>query len=105
MLGGGLQAVEPVGPELIEEAAQLGQAVWVGAVDPPRAFPAFAEEPSPLEHGEVLRDRGTGDLKARGYFTGAQLARADQLEDLAPARLGDGTEHGFHEPEYKQLLT
>jgi hypothetical protein len=31
--------------------------------------------------------------------------RADQSEDLAPAGLGDCTEHGFHGLEYKQSLT
>ena len=49
-----------------------------------------------LEDAQVLGDGGAGDLELRGDLAGGQLAVADELQDAAAARLGDGLQDGVH---------
>src|SRR5919108_5661895 len=76
------QGVEALAPELVQEGAQVGQALGTGAVEPLGALPPLGEEPGLLEDADVLGDRRPGHGEVRGDLAGGELAIPDQREDL-----------------------
>jgi hypothetical protein len=65
----------------------------------PRAVEAIpsgtspAQEPGVAENAQMLRDRRPRDVrKSSGDLDDGKLPRADEPQDLAPMRLGDGFE-------------
>jgi hypothetical protein len=88
--------VEAIAPELVKEGAQLRQAFGARAVQAPGALAALGHEPGLLEHADVLRDGRARDVEVRRDLPGGELAVADEGQDVAAARLGEGVEGGLH---------
>src|SRR6476661_4832753 len=92
------ECLEPDIPELLEEVLELGKPFGTYSVQAPRAVASLAHEPRLLQDVQVLGDRGPRDVEVGCDLAGAQLAVADEGEDLPPPRRGDGFECGLHEP-------
>src|SRR5262249_36017917 len=90
------QRLKPLVPESLEELPQLGEPFAARLVQAPGAVPPFVHETRPLQNGEVLRDRGAGDVEVRRDLAGRELPVADQHEDLSPPRLGNRLECCLH---------
>jgi hypothetical protein len=91
------QGLEPLVPELLEEVAQITEALRAGPVEPAGTVAAFAQERRLAQHTQVLRDRRPRDVgEVRGDCSGRKLVVAHEPKDLAPAWLGDGLEGILH---------
>jgi hypothetical protein len=93
-LGGQLQPLETIGPELVDVLAESREALWASAVEAPDALAALVQQPGLPQHGQVLRDGRPGDLEVGCDLACAQLVIPDEAEDLAPARLGERPHRG-----------
>ena len=91
-----LERSELLVPERIEERLDLREPLRASPVQPLRAVPPFVHQTGLLQDAEVLRDRGPRHVEVRRNLAGAQLPSAHELEDAAPARLGDRSQGGFH---------
>ena len=72
-LGGTLEPVEVVIPEVLQVVAQLIEGLAARAVEPTRPLPALMQQIGVLEHAQVLRDGRPTDVEVRGDLSGAQL--------------------------------
>src|SRR5690606_29468673 len=73
-LCGVAQALQAGGPEVVQERAQVGHGLGVGAVEAPGAVAPLRDQRGVLEHREVLGDRGAADVgEALGDRRGSQL--------------------------------
>src|SRR5919204_6088023 len=81
-----LELSEALLPEAFEEAAKLGETLGPCSIDPACALTPLAHKAGVLQHGQVLRDGGPGDLEVGGNLASGELAVTHQAEDLAPAR-------------------
>ena len=97
-LGGTLEPVEVVIPEVLQVVAQLIEGLAARAVEPTRPLPALMQQIGVLEHAQVLRDGRPTDVEVRGDLSGAQLIVGDKLEDAAAAAVGDGGQSCVHDP-------
>src|SRR5689334_5021287 len=96
-LGGTLQLLQLVVPELGQENPQLGEPFRASPVQAARALAALADQPAVTQHLEMLRDGRPGDLaEVRRDLARGQLGMAEQTQDLAPVRLGEGPETLVH---------
>jgi hypothetical protein len=96
-LGDVTQPLEPSGPVVVQELAELLHLVALGPVQPARAVSAFGHEPGLLEDAEVLRDRRPRDLaEVIGDLGRRTLARPDEPEDLAPSGFCECLERRIH---------
>src|SRR5580658_4172598 len=91
-----LQAAQSCGPEHLEVVTQLGQALGPGPVDDPRGVATALEQAGLDEHPKMLGDGGTAELEVRGDLPRGELVVGHEPQDLAPVRLGDGSEGGVH---------
>src|SRR5580765_5137736 len=89
--------LKPHVPGLLEEVLEVGEPFGTCSVQAPRAVASLAHEPRLLQDVQVLGDRGPRDVEVGCDLAGAQLAVADEGEDLPPPRRGDGFECGLHE--------
>ena len=85
-----LEDLEVLGPEVVQERAQLGQTLGPGSVDASGAVSALTHEAGIAQVPQVLGDGLAGDIEARGDLTRGQLPVADETQDLASPWLGDG---------------
>jgi hypothetical protein len=81
----------PVRPpwRLLEELAELLEALGPHAVQASRAVPSLAHEPRLLEDVQMLGDRRARHVEMGGDLARAQLTVADERENLPPPRSGD----------------
>src|SRR5580693_8240444 len=84
-----LEAVERVGPELVEHGAHGLQRGRLKTVEPAGALAALLEQAGPLEHREVLADRLLRQGEVRGDLSGRELRVLNEPDDLAPVRVGE----------------
>src|SRR2546427_12310872 len=99
------ECLEPDVPELLEEVLELGKPFRTCPVQASRAVASLAHEPRLLQDVQVLGDRRPRDVEVGCDLAGAQLAVADECEDLSPSWCGDGFERGLHGFIVKQILT
>ena len=105
-LGDVAQPLEARCPVVVEERAQLRHRVGVRPVEPAGAVAPLGHEVGLLEHGQVLRDRRTGDVaKLVGDVGGRQLLRPHQAQDRPAPRLGERLEGGVHTRHVSRVLT
>src|SRR5262245_1844449 len=90
------ECLEPDVPEALEEVSELDEPFGTCAVEASGAVASFAHEPRLLQDVQVLGDRRPRDLEVRRDLAGAELAVADEAQNRAPSRLGDGFERGLH---------
>jgi hypothetical protein len=93
-LGGQLQPLETICPELVDELAEAREPLWASAVEAPDPVTALVHQSGMPQHGQVLGDGGTGDLEVRRDLARAQLVIPYEPENLASARLGDRAHRG-----------
>ena len=75
--------------------AQLAESVGVAAVEAPVAVAPHRHEVGPLEHAEVLRDRGPAHgREVAGELAGRDLVVADEPQEPAPGRIRHGVRGG-----------
>ena len=86
-----------IGPELLQVGAHLLQPLWSNLVKAARSGFPLRDEAGIAEHPEVLRDGRAGHLEVGGDLTDGELCVADQQEDFAPPRLGDGLYRAVHQ--------
>src|SRR4051794_29619337 len=91
-----LQAPQPAGQHLGEEAMQVAQSLGANAVQTPRAVTPLVHEACVLQHLQVLGDGGLRDGEVARDVAGGALTGCQQPQDLASFRLGDCLEdlHG-----------
>src|SRR5436190_8854412 len=99
------ECLEPGIPESFEEVPELAEPFGTCPVEAPGAVASLAHDPRLLEDVQVLGDRRPGDLEVRRDLAGAELLVADEAQDRAPSRLGDGFDCGLHGRLVKQRLT
>ena len=58
------------------------------------ALPLARQQPGTLEHAEVPRDGGQGDVEGRGQLTHRRLAARQRAQDRAPDGIGERGEDG-----------
>src|SRR5512132_1754065 len=87
---------EPDVPEALQEVPELDQALRSRPVEAPGAVASLAHEPRLLQDVQMLGDRRPRDLEVRRDLAGAELVLADEAQDRAPSRLGDGFQCGLH---------
>ena len=105
-LGRGLEPRQTVGPEALEEAAQLLEAFGAQTIQAPRPIAPNRHQLGLLEHAQVLRDRRCREVKVGRDLARRQLVRlAEELEDAAPIGLGDGLKSSFHAQRLSRDLT
>src|SRR6266850_2144455 len=90
------ECLEPDVPELLEEVLELGKPFGTCSVQAPRAVASLVHEPRLLQDVQVLGDRRPRDVEMGRDLAGAELAVADERENLSPSWCGDGFECGFH---------
>src|ERR1700693_2226800 len=106
VLCGGPQPPEAVGPEPLEEGAQLAEPLLSQTVEAPRSLAPDGDQPGLLQDAEVLRHGGGRLAEVRGDLAGGELVGGrEDLEDPPAVRLGDGLECGFHGPSLSESLT
>ena len=96
VLGFALERHQPLIPEAAEERHQLLEPLGTCPIETPGAGTTLAHQAGPFQDGQMLRDRGPGDVESRGDLTCRQFVRTDQREDLASPRIGDRSEGCFH---------
>jgi hypothetical protein len=64
---------------------------------------SFVHETSLLEDAQMSRDRGPGDVEAGGDVARGAFAAAEDLEDRAPALVGDGGKDGVSSAHVRYL--
>src|SRR4029079_17869746 len=79
------ERLEPRVPELLQELAQLGEALGSSAVEPPGAVASFVHEPGLLQQRQMLRDRRARHVEVRRDLAGRELAVAHEPQDRAAA--------------------
>jgi hypothetical protein len=102
--GFAFQRLQAIVPEFVQKRLHALEAFRARSVVAPGAVPPFAHESGLLQHGEVLGDRGPGDLETRGDLTGGELVVADEAQNLPPPWLDDCLQRSFHRRKYKQRL-
>src|SRR5512132_2712170 len=90
------ECLEPDVPEALQEVPELDQALRSRPVEAPGAVASLGHEPRLLQDVQMLRDRRPRDIEVRCDLPGAQLAVADEREDLPSPRLGDCFQRRFH---------
>src|SRR5207248_6701106 len=85
----GLEGVEALVPELLQERLQLREPLGSRPVEALRAVASLAHEARLLQDGQVLRDRRPRHVEVPGDLARGELAVADKREDLAPRRRRD----------------
>src|SRR6266545_4037506 len=90
------ECLEPDVPELLEEVLELGEPFGTCQVEASGAVASLAHEPRLLQDVQVLGDRGTRHVEVRGDLACAELAVADEREDLASPGRGDCFQRGLH---------
>lgn len=86
------QALEPVGPHVVDEGAHLVQSLGSAEVHTPVAGAANGDEVGEVENSEMLRHGGPAQvLELGGELTGRSFVVADQSQDPAPG----GIRHGL----------
>ena len=99
------ECLEPDIPEALEKVPELDEPFGTCPVEAPGAVASLAHEPRLLEDVQVLGDRGPRYLEVRRDLAGAELALADEAQDRASSRFGNGFQSGLHEAVVKQTLT
>jgi len=99
-LGGDLEPLEAIGPEAVEKPLELGQALGARPVQPARPVAPLDKETRFPQHGEVLGDGRSRDVEPSRDLARAQLRVPDELEDLAPVRLGQRSRDRVHNADY-----
>ena len=90
-----IQAVEPLLPEsavALHPISYLFQAPRLDPAGPPLRLPASRDQPRSLQHLQVTRDGGSGDVEPVRYRTGGELSVLQFLEDLAAGRNSQSAE-------------
>ena len=96
-LGDVTQSLEPGGPVVVEELPKLGHGPRVRPVQPTGAVAPLDHEIGVFENGEVLGDRGPGDvMKLVRDRSGRQLLRPHEPQDRPAAGFGDCSEGCVH---------
>jgi len=57
------------------------------------SVPLAPDQPRPLEHAHVLRDRRGGHAERRGQLAHVRRSLGQPLEHAPPRRVGEGPEH------------
>src|SRR5438093_695413 len=91
-----LECFQPHVPELLEELLELGEPLGTRSIQAPRAVSSLAHEPRLLQDVQMLRDRRSRHVEVRCDLPRRELVAANQGQDLAPPRRGDGLQRGFH---------
>src|SRR4051812_39219231 len=95
LLGVGLDALQLSAPVPREQAAPFvdaAQRVGVGPVERVAAVATGVDETDLEQHLQVLRRRRLVQLEGQRDLGDGSLLAREQLEDVPPARLGDGVE-------------
>src|SRR5688572_24612259 len=82
-------------PEFPEIAGPLGHILERRCLEPARAplcIPAPRDQTRPLQHTQVLRDRGTAHREWLGELLHRRFSRCQSREDGATRRIGEGGE-------------
>jgi hypothetical protein len=90
-----IQRVEPRTPRSLvglDPVVNGLEPLAVQPIDPLPPDPANEHETDLSEDAEVLRDLGLSEAEARDEVVDRSLALREEVEDLAPARLGHGVE-------------
>src|SRR5262245_16657210 len=96
LLGFAFEGFQPRRPEALEELAELLEALRPHAVQASRAVPSLAHEPRLLEDVQMLGDRRARHVEMGRDLARAQLAVADEGENLTPPRSGDRLQRSLH---------
>ena len=89
----GVELGAPEAPVAVDPAVELGEPGRAEGVDAPLAVGRDLDEAGLLQDLEVPRHRRLGDARQRGDEVPRGLrALEEQIEQRAPARIGDGSE-------------
>ena len=94
------ERVKPSAPELAvgsQPGIELGERLGPEPVPAPLAIRAHAHEPGLAQHPEVLRHTGLAELEPLHELAHGPLPLAQELQDLAPSRLGENGKGSTHE--------
>jgi hypothetical protein len=69
------------------------KSVGVGAIQRPSSVATERHEADGEQHLQMLRDRRLRHLQRVGDVADSTLVGREEVENVAPARLGDGVEH------------
>src|SRR3954469_23870922 len=89
------QLREPLGPGPLVAAHPVVDGLErraVDPVDPPATLVAHLDRPDRAQDAQVLRDLGLSEPERAGELADGALTAGEEVEDLPPARLGDGVE-------------
>lgn len=83
---------ERVVPEGVNPGPDVGQAVWVDAIQPSRADRTHPDQARSMQHPQVLRDRRLADLTRVRQFANAALPVAQHVQEPPTGRVTQGVE-------------
>src|SRR5262245_25937758 len=94
-----MKGVEPAPPEhavLLEPLVHLDQGLRTEAVDPALRVVTYVDQPGLPQHPQVPGHARTGDRERLGQLPRAGRMVAQDLQDRAPALVGQRVQHGIH---------
>jgi len=92
LFGFRLEPAKPVVPERLEPGPEVRHASRSGAIPAPDPVATLVDETGFPKHGEVLRDGRASDIEPGRDRAGRHLSIANEQQDRAPIRFGDGSE-------------
>ena len=76
--------LKPDIPEVLEEGAQLREALRPDAIEPPGSQATFAEKTVTAQDSQMLGNRRTSDVEITGDVAGGHLALTNEMENRKP---------------------
>jgi hypothetical protein len=89
------QTDAPEAAVLVEPVVYGAERFGIELVDAVAAFAMLVHKVGATQQAKVLGDGGTGNREGSGDFSGGLAAPAQQVEDGAASRIGQGLEGGF----------
>jgi hypothetical protein len=97
------ERIEPAAPELAvgsEPLVELGERLGAQPVPAPLTIRPHAHEPGLAKHPQMLRHARLAELEPLDELADVPLALAQQLQDVAPSRLGENGKGNTHDRTY-----